>query len=56
MFEEVEDEDMAMIDSITEEDEDSDDRPQGLTLSEVLLEGNMKLSKFTLFSYFLSVP
>lgn len=35
MFEEVEDEDMAMIDSITEEEEDSDDRPAGFTLSEV---------------------
>jgi len=35
MFEEVEDDDMAMIDSITEEDEDSEDRPAGFTLSEV---------------------
>lgn len=35
MFDEIEDEDMAMIDSITEEEEDSDDRPAGFTLSEV---------------------
>ncbi|CAL8113936.1 unnamed protein product [Orchesella dallaii] len=36
MFEEVEDDDMAMIDSITEEDEDSEDRPAGFTLSELM--------------------
>jgi len=35
MFEDMDDEDMAMIDSITEEEEDSDDRPAGFTLSEV---------------------
>jgi hypothetical protein len=37
MFDENEDEDLAMIDSITEEEDEEDDqvRPAGVTLSEV---------------------
>lgn len=50
MFEEIEDEDMEMIDSITEEDEDSDDRPAGFTLSEVM-EYSFKINAMIIKSY-----